>query len=138
MKFLKKLLKNEQDNIQTDRKMIYEAICILYEFARIDGVIDERELNQIRSYLLKFPDETISEEKLKELFNEAETESSLYPFIEKLNTNYTKQQKIELITQVWSLIISDEDKDAHEVQMFFNIGDLLGIKRTELNKIKNT
>ena len=41
MKFLKKFLKNEQDNIQTDRKMIYEAICILYEFARIDGVIDE-------------------------------------------------------------------------------------------------
>ena len=40
--------------------------------------------------------------------------------------------------KVGEIILSDEDKDAHEVQMFFNIGDLLGIKRTELNKIKNT
>lgn len=133
--FKKKIDINLDNN---DKEKVEEAyIILMLEIARLDGKIDDSELNQIKeNYKQIYGDDNFLK-NLNRLSDEAENESSLYPFIEIINTSSNKDQKIEALKAIWEVVLADGIVDPYEESLFMQIGDLLKIKRSDLVKIKN-
>jgi len=123
---------------KNDKKNVEEAyIILMLEIARLDGKIDESELNQIKkNYKQIYGDDNFLE-NLNRLSGEAENESSLHPFIEIINTSSDKDNKIQALKAIWEVVLADGIVDPYEESLFMQIGDLLKIKRSELVKLKN-
>ncbi|RCL41389.1 MAG: hypothetical protein DBW96_02415 [SAR86 cluster bacterium] len=121
-----------------DKESVEEAyIILMLEIARLDGKIDDSELNQIKKNYKKIYGDDNFLENLNRLSDEAENESSLHPFIEIINTSSNKDNKIEALKAIWEVILADGIVDPYEESLFMQIGDLLKIKRSDLVKIKN-
>ena len=133
--FKKKIKINDGNN---DKERVEEAyIILMLEIARLDGKIDDSELNQIKkNYKQIYGDDNFLE-NLNRLSGEAENESSLHPFIEIINTSSNKDNKIEALKAIWEVVLADGIVDPYEESLFMQIGDLLKIKRSDLVKIKN-
>jgi uncharacterized tellurite resistance protein B-like protein len=133
--FKKKIEINDDNN---DKKNVEEAyIVLMLEIARLDGKIDESELNQIKkNYKQIYGDDNFLE-NLNRLSDEAKNESSLHPFIEIINTSSNKDNKIKALKAIWEVVLADGIVDPYEESLFMQIGDLLKIKRSDLIKIKN-
>ena len=132
-KFLKK--SEQQSPIENSD---FDAIEILILFANADGKIDNNEKENIVEFIKsQFPDKNASS-----LFNSLKVKSddsiSFNENINELNKKLSKSEKLDLLRTIWSLILADGVVDKYEENLFYRIGDLIYIKRTELNKIKNT
>ena len=116
----------------------FDAIEILILFANADGKIDNNEKENIVEFIKsQFPDKDASS-----LFNSLKVKSddsiSFNENINELNKKLSKSEKLDLLRTIWNLILADGVVDKYEENLFYRIGDLIYIKRTELNKIKNT
>lgn len=116
----------------------FDAIEILILFANADGKIDNNEKENIVEFIKsQFPDKDASI-----LFNSLKVKSddsiSFNENINELNKKLSKSEKLDLLRTIWNLILADGVVDKYEENLFYRIGDLIYIKRTELNKIKNT
>lgn len=116
----------------------FDAIEILILFANADGKIDNNEKENIVEFIKsKFPDKNAAS-----LFNNLKVKSddsiSFNENINELNKKLSKSEKLDLLRTIWNLILADGVVDKYEENLFYRIGDLIYIKRTELNKIKNT
>ena len=132
-KFLKK--SEQQSPIENSD---FDAIEILILFANADGKIDNNEKENIVEFIKsQFPDKDASI-----LFNSLKVKSddsiSFNENINELNKKLSKSEKLDLLRTIWNLILADGVVDKYEENLFYRIGDLIYIKRTELNKIKNT
>ena len=128
--------KELDDNTNSFQEVI-SVICIMLEISRLDGKVDESEIEEIKKYFDKNFDDTNFEETLAELQQKSSEETSFHPYVESINSNYVKEEKIEIMKIIWKLILSDGVIDPYEDNLFMQIGDLLFIKRSELMKIKN-
>ena len=116
----------------------YDAIEILILFANADGKIDNNEKENIVEFIKsEFPDKNATS-----LFNNLKVKSddsiSFNENINELNKKLSRSEKLDLLRTIWNLILADGVVDKYEENLFYRIGDLIYIKRTELNKIKNT
>ena len=116
----------------------FDAIEILILFANADGKIDNNEKENIVEFIKsEFPDKNATS-----LFNSLKVKSdnsiSFNENINELNKKLGKSEKLDLLRTIWNLILADGVVDKYEENLFYRIGDLIYIKRTELNKIKNT
>ena len=116
----------------------FDAIEILILFANADGKIDNNEKENIVKFIKsEFPDKNATS-----LFNSLKVKSdnsiSFNENINELNKKLGKSEKLDLLRTIWNLILADGVVDKYEENLFYRIGDLIYIKRTELNKIKNT
>ena len=73
---------------------------------------------------------------VKKIIDETEGSVSFYPSIKKINDTHTNEEKIELLKVLWELVTADSVIDAYEENLFFKIADLIKIKRSTANKIK--
>lgn len=108
---------------------------LMLELARIDGHIDDKEIDLIREALNE-----IGYSKTDEMFNKymqsVEEETSLHDWVEEINKNYNEIEKISLLKKLWRLVIADSVKEPYEEALFNKIGELLKIKRSIIQKIK--
>ena len=130
--------KIEITNDKNNKKNVEEAyIILMLEIARLDGKIDDSELSQIKeNYKQIYGDDNFLE-NFNRLSSEAKNESSLHPFIEIINANSDKNNKIQALKAIWQVVLADGIVDPYEESLFMQIGDLLKIKRSDLVKIKN-
>ena len=127
--------KELDDNTNSFQEVI-SVICIMLEISRLDGKIDANEIEEIKKYFDENFEDTNFEETLAELKQKSSEETSFHPYVESINSNYVKEEKIEIMKIIWKLILSDGVIDPYEDNLFMQIGDLLFIKRSELMKIK--
>ena len=133
--FKKKIEINDDKN---DKKNVEEAyIILMLEIARLDGKIDDSELNQIKKNYKQIYGNDNFLENFNRLSSEAKNESSLHPFIEIINASSDKDNKIQALKAIWEVVLADGIIDPYEESLFMQIGDLLKIKRSDLVKIKN-
>ena len=116
----------------------FDAIEILILFANADGKIDENEKENIVEFIKsQFPDKNATS-----LFDSLKIKSddsiSFNENINELNKKLSKLEKLDFLRTIWNLILADGVVDKYEENLFYRIGDLIYIKRTELNKIKST
>ncbi len=133
--FKKKIKINDGNN---DKERVEEAyIILMLEIARLDGKIDDSEFNKIKENYKQIYGDNNFLENFNRLSSEAKNESSLYPFIEVINTSSDKNNKIQALKAIWEVVLADGIIDPYEESLFMQIGDLLKIKRSDLVKIKN-
>ena len=113
------------------------ALRLMFEIAISDGALDESELKLIkkRADLIAKEDEKTSS-IVKKIIDETEDSVSLYPTIKKINDSYTFEEKVELLITLWELVAADSIIDPYEENLYFKIAELIKIKRSKANQIK--
>ena len=62
---------------------------------------------------------------------------SFHEFIEDINDNYTKNEKISLIDFMWRTAYADGILDTDEERLVRRVADLINIKDVEVLKLKD-
>jgi len=134
---LKNLFKKKQslDVINTHEADV--ALRLMLEIAISDGKLDSSELRLIKKRADKLASEDLKASSIvKKIIDETEESVSFYPSIKKINDTHTKEEKVELLKVLWELVTADSVVDAYEENLYFQIAELIKIKRSTANQIK--
>ena len=113
------------------------VLRLMFEIAISDGNLDEAELNIIkeRASIVSGEDTKVST-IIKKIIDEAQESVSFYPYVKKINETYNNEEKKDLLKILWKLVTADSIVDAYEENLYFKIAELLKIKRSIANQIK--
>jgi len=133
-----KNLFNKKKSLETaDAYEVDVALRLMFEIAISDGTLDESELKLIKKRADKIAKEDEKTSSIiKKIIDETEDSVSLYPTIKKINDSYTFEEKVELLTILWELVAADSVIDPYEENLYFKIAELIKIKRSKANQIK--
>jgi uncharacterized tellurite resistance protein B-like protein len=135
---LKNLFKKKQslDVINTHEADV--ALRLMFEIAISDGKLDSSELRLIKKRADKLASEDLKASSIvKKIIDETEESVSFYPSIKKINDTHSKEEKIELLKVLWELVTADSMVDPYEENLYFQIAELIQIKRSTANQIRH-
>ena len=134
--------KRDKKNITTNQpsfELELTAAVLAYEIARSDGDISKDELSILMSEIEKIAIK-VGRNK-NEIFRIVETYSkdsvSFHEFIEDINKNYTKEDKISLLKFMWQTAYADGQLDVDEERLIRRVADLIKIKDIEVLRLKD-
>ena len=131
-------LKNK-DKEELDKKNInYVALELMISFALADGNISKQEESNILDYINKKIRENDNKKIYSDILSASSEIISLHDQVQEINNHYDNEQRLELLKDIWLLILSDQVIDKYEENLFYRIGDLMKIKRSKLNQIKSS
>ena len=138
-KFFKK---NSNQEETKDNKNSFEIELIgsvlAYEIARTDGDIGHEELDKLHAEIKKISKKVSKSEaeilKLIELYSKDSV--SFHEFIEDINKNFSKEDKISLIGFLWDVAYADSKLDVDEEKLIRRIADLIRLKDIDVLKLK--
>ena len=113
------------------------ALRLMFEIAISDGNLDVNELKIIkeRANQIASDDEKTST-IIKKIIDETEESVSFYPYVKKINETHSIEDKKDLLKVLWELVTADNIIDAYEENLYFKIAELIKIKRSIANQIK--
>ena len=115
------------------------AAVLAYEIARSDGDIDKDELSvlmeEIQKIAVKVGKERVEILKIVESYSKDSV--SFYEFIEDINKNYSKEEKLSLVKFLWKTAYADVRLDVDEERIVRRVADLIMIKDIEVLKLKH-
>jgi uncharacterized tellurite resistance protein B-like protein len=136
--FFKKNTSN--DDLEQDLSFDIElvAYALAYEVAIADGAIDDDELARIKLGLENISVKlTQSTEELFQVIEEHTQNSvSFYEFVEDINSNFNKEQKLALIKLLWETAYADNVLEVNEERLIRRVADLIRIKSSLVLKLK--
>ena len=134
--------KKDKKDITTNQpsfELELTAAVLAYEIARSDGDISKNELSILMSEIEKIAIK-VGRDK-NEIFKIVETYSkdsvSFHEFIEDINKNYTKENKISLLRFMWQTAYADGQLDVDEERLIRRVADLIKIKDIEVLRLKD-
>tara|TARA_B110000008_G_scaffold223323_1_gene223982 strand:+ start:119 stop:538 length:420 start_codon:yes stop_codon:yes gene_type:complete len=134
---LKNLFKQKKPLEVLDIHEADVALRLMFEIAISDGTLDSAELNLIKKRADKVATEDLKASTIvKKIIDETEESVSFYPSIKKINDSHSYEEKIELLKVLWELVTADSVVDAYEENLYFKIAELIKIKRSTANQIK--
>ena len=115
------------------------ASLLAYEITRSDGEIAESELSIILNELKKITPKVNKTEDdiLKIVQNFSDNSVSFHDFIEDINKDYTKEDKLSLLTFLWSVAYADSILEVNEERLIRRIADLIHLTDIDVLKIKD-
>jgi len=115
------------------------ASILAYEIARSDGDISESELSLLYDEIKKISAKVgKKEDKILEIIEEYSRNSvSFYEFINDINKDYSKEDKLSLIQFLYDVAYADKILEVSEERLIRRIADLIKIKDIEVLKIKD-
>ena len=115
------------------------ASILAYEIARSDGSISESELSLLFNEIKKISAKVgKKEDKILEIIEEYSRNSvSFYEFINDINKDYSKDDKLSLIQFLFDVAYADKILEVSEERLIRRIADLIKIKDIEVLKIKD-
>jgi len=114
------------------------ALRLMFEIAISDGSLDASELKLIKKRADEIASDNLKASTIvKKIIDETEESVSFYPAIKKINDSYTNKEKIELLKALWELVTADSVVDAYEENLYFQIAELIQIKRSAANQIRH-
>ena len=115
------------------------ALVLAYEIARSDGDISEPELEILLQEIKKIaPLVNKDEETILEILEKFSNNSvSFHEFIEDINKEYSKNEKLSLIGILWEVAFADSILDLDEERLVRRIADLIHIKDIDVLRIKD-
>ena len=133
----KNLFKKEQQLEILDTHEADVALRLMFEIAISDGTLDSAELKLIKKRADKVASEDLKASTIvKKIIDETEKSVSFYPSIKKINDSHSYEEKIELLKVLWELVTADSVVDAYEENLYFKIAELIQIKRSTANQIR--
>ena len=135
--FKKKVVK--EDAVEPTFEVELIASVLAYEIARADGDISELESNLLIEEIKKISKKVNKDEKeilqLVELYSRDSV--SFYEFIEDINKDFDKENKLSLVSFLWEVAYADSRLDVNEERLIRRIADLIRIKDVEVLKLKD-
>ena len=115
------------------------AAVLAYEIARSDGEISESELEVLLSEIKKIAtDVGKTEQDILNIIEEYSKNSiSFHEFIEDINKDFSKEEKLSLIKFLWDVAYADAILEVNEERLIRRIADLINVKDLEVLKLKN-
>ena len=109
----------------------------MFEIAMSDGSLDKSELEllKMRAGQITSVNEKASD-VIKKVIDEAGSSASLYPTVSKINAEYSLEQKKEILNKLWGVVAVDGVINHYEENLYFKIAELIKIKRSLANQIK--
>lgn len=136
-KFFKKKKESEVEKPK-NFELELTASILAYEIARSDGDISETELQvlleEVRNVATKV--NKSEDEVLKIIKLYSENSVSFYEFIEDINNDYSKDEKLSLIKFLWNVAYADKVLEVNEERLIRRIAELIKIKDVEVLKLK--
>ena len=138
-KFFKKNDSTKIDQKKNAFEIDLISSVLAYEVARSDGDIDQVELSRLLEEIKKISIKVgKSEEDILNLIEIYSNDSvSFYEFIEDININFTKEDKLAMISFLWDVAYADSKLDVDEERLIRRIADLIRIKDIEVLKLKD-
>ncbi len=134
---LKNLFKQKKPLEILDTHEADVALRLMFEIAISDGTLDSAELKLIKKRADKVATEDLKASTIvKKIIDETQESVSFYPSIKKINDSHSHEEKIELLKVLWDLVTADSVIDAYEENLYFKIAELIKIKRSTANQIK--
>tara|TARA_B100001093_G_C26574566_1_gene904425 strand:- start:422 stop:871 length:450 start_codon:yes stop_codon:yes gene_type:complete len=133
--------KNKEDEII--KKPVFEveltASVLAYEIARSDGDISKEELDVLLQELKKISYKVgkTEEEILSSIEKYSKDSVSFHEFVEDINNNFSKNDKMSLINFLWEVAYADFKLDVDEERLIRRIAELIRIKDIEVLRIKD-
>ena len=127
------------ENKKNDFEVELTASILAYEIARSDGDISESELTLLYDEIKKISSKVgKKEERIMEIIEEYSKNSvSFNEFINDINKDYTKEDKLSLIQFLFDVAYADKILEVSEERLIRKIADLINIKDIEMLKIKD-
>ena len=137
--FFKKENKNKSDSVQPSFEIELTAAVLAYEIARSDGDISNDELSVLMEEIEKIAKKVGKEKceilKIVEMYSKDSV--SFHEFVEDINNNYQKDQKLSLLGFMWRIAYADGRLDVDEERLVRRVADLIKIKDVEVLKLKD-
>ena len=113
---------------------------LAYEIARSDGDISESELRLLLEEIKKIALEVnkTDEEILSIIETYSKNSVSFHEFIADINNDFSKEEKLSLISFLWDVAYADSKLDVDEERLIRRIADLIRIKDIEVLKLKDS
>ena len=137
-----KFFKKKKD-IAVDKSEKFEieltATILAYEIARSDGDISKSELDLLLNEVKKITSKVQKTEAdvLKIIQNFSNNSVSFHEFIEDINKDYSKEDKLSLLSFLWSVAYADSILEVNEERLIRRIADLIHLKDMDVLKIKD-
>ena len=112
---------------------------LAYEIARSDGDISDSELNLLIEEIKKISIEVnkTDEEILSIIETYSKNSVSFHEFIADINNDFSKEEKLSLISFLWDVAYADSILDVDEERLIRRIADLIRIKDVEVLRLKD-
>lgn len=115
------------------------SAALLVEVARSDHKLETEELLAIR-VALENSANSLSASELSQIIDDALLEAdatiSLHQHIRQINEHFDKEQKIQLIKQMWRVAYADGDLDKYEDYTIRKLSELLYLKHRDFMQAK--
>jgi len=136
--FFKKKEKSVQ-KIEKNLDIKLTASLLAYEIARSDGDIADSELSVILEELKKvsIKVQKTEDDILQIVQNFSNNSVSFHEFIEDINKDYSKEDKLSLLSFLWSVAYADSILEVNEERLIRRIADLIHLKDMDVLKIKD-
>ena len=131
---------SQEENIKKESFEIeLTALVLAYEIARSDGDISDPELLVLLKEIRKISHKVGKpEDEILSLIEKFSTNSvSFYEFIEDINREFIKEEKLSLITFLWDVAYADSILDVDEERLVRRIADLIRVKDIDVLKLKD-
>ena len=125
---------NKNEKSKSDNDLINVA-CLMIHAAKIDENYTDKEKKIIKETLTKLS----NNEDLDKLISEAETKESDSNHIQDFTKNIKamdRNDKIEIIKNIWSIILSDGTSDMYEENLMRRLAGLLYVDAKTMGDIK--
>tara|TARA_Y100001970_G_C14171329_1_gene824341 strand:- start:897 stop:1331 length:435 start_codon:yes stop_codon:yes gene_type:complete len=137
--FFKKKQVGTADNNTSAFEIELTAAVLAYEIARIDGDVENTELDilfeEIEEIALKV---NKNKEEILEIIQIYSNDStSFYEFVEDINKNYSKNEKLSLLSFMWKIAYADGKLAVDEERLIRRLADLIMIKDIDVLKLKD-
>ena len=125
---------------QPSFEMELTAAVLAYEIARSDGEISEDELSVLMQEIEKISQKVDrdKQEILKIVEIHSKDSVSFHEFVEDINKNYSKKEKILLLKFMWKTAYADGILEVDEERLIRRVADLINIKDIEVLKLKDS
>ena len=130
---LKFFNKEEQSNNDSD---LINVACLMIHAAKIDENYTDKEKKIIKNTLIKLDN---NNEDIDKVILEAEKKESDSNHIQDFTKSIkamNKESKIEIIKNIWSIILSDGNSDIYEENLMRRLAGLLYIDAKAMGDIK--
>ena len=131
-------LKNKDKGELNKKNINYVALELMISFALADGNISKQEEGNILDYINKKITENDNKKIYSDILSASSEIISLHDQVQEINNHYNNDEKLELLKDIWLLVLADQVIDKYEENLFYRIGDLMKIKRSKLNQIKSS
>nr|WP_321461570.1 TerB family tellurite resistance protein [uncultured Cohaesibacter sp.] len=124
---------SEDNQVFSDSDLRVATAALLVHLMSIDGVIDDKENEEIRKVLQQHY--ALSDEETSQLIDFAsqcdEESVDLFKFTSVLKRELDEEGRIKIIEMMWQLVFADGEIHEFEDNLVWRVSELLGVSRRD-------